>query len=98
MYRKKVKKPIVEEKKEKTTPAFLRPDYPYQAVGGELKPDECEDGEVFEIKCKECGMSIRTQGHNINATWERLQKSGCIGCGNNELRIYRVDMNKAPKG
>lgn len=25
--------PVVEEKKEKTTPAYLRDDYPYKAIG-----------------------------------------------------------------
>ena len=97
MFKKKVEEPIVEEKKEKPTPAFLREDYPYKAIGGELKPEECADGVVYEIKCHACEMSIRSQGQNIRNTWERLQSSGCIGCGNKELKIYKVDMSKAPK-
>ena len=94
--KKKEATPPVEEKKEKPTPAFLRPDYPYQAVGEALKPEDCEDGVVYEIKCHACEMSIRSQGQNLRSTYERLHSTGCIGCGNKELVIKRVDMSKAP--
>ena len=93
---KKKEEPKVETPKEKPTPAFLRDDYPYKAVGDELKPEDCEDGVVYEIKCHACEMSIRSQGQNIRNTWERLRSSGCIGCGNKELVIRKVDMSKAP--
>lgn len=99
MFKKKVETPQPEQPKEKPTPAFLRPDYPYQAVGDELDVSQVEDGVVYEIKCHQCEMSIRSQGQNIRSTWNRLKDSGCIGCGNKELVIKRVDMsaaNKAP--
>lgn len=94
---KKVEEPMVEEKKEKPTPAYLRDDYPYKAVGEALKPEECVDGVVYEIWCNQCQMSIRSQGQNIRAQWERLKNSGCIGCGNKELVIRKVDMSAAEK-
>ena len=40
-------------------------------------------------------MAIRSQGCNIKPTYERLMaENGCIGCGNKELVIKRVDMSK----
>lgn len=90
--------PPVEEKKEKPTPAFLRPDYPYKAIGDPITDmDTLENGVVYEIKCHQCEMSIRSQGQNIRSTYERLKDSGCIGCGNKDLKVYKVDMSKAPK-
>ena len=96
--KRKVETPPVEEKKEKPTPAFLRPDYPYQAVGEAITDlDQLQPGVVYEIKCHQCEMSIRSQGQNIKSTYERLMAgNGCIGCGNKELVIKRVDMSKAP--
>ena len=94
--RKKEATPPVEEKKEKPTPAFLRDDYPYKAVGEALSVDELQPGVVYEIKCHACEMSIRSQGQNIRSTYERLKSTGCIGCGNKNLVIKRVDMSKAP--
>lgn len=89
--------PQPEAPKEKPTPAFLRPDYPYQAVGDAITDlDSLEPGVVYEIKCHQCEMSIRSQGQNIKSTYERLRSSGCIGCGNKDLVIKRVDMSKAP--
>lgn len=95
--KKKVEEPKVEQPKEKPTPAYLRDDYPYKAVGDALKPEECEDGVVYEIWCSQCQMSIRSQGQNIRSQYERLKDSGCIGCGNKELVIRRVDMSAAKK-
>ena len=94
---KKVEEPKVEQKVEKPTPAYLRDDYPYKAVGEALKPEECVDGVVYEIWCDKCQMSIRSQGQNIRAQYERLKDSGCIGCGNKELIIRKVDMSAAEK-
>lgn len=95
--KKNAAEPVTENKvAEKPTPAFLRPGYPFQAVGEELSLDQVEDGVIYEIKCHQCEMSIRSQGQNIKATYERLKSSGCIGCGNKELIIKRVDMSKAP--
>lgn len=91
--KKKVEEPKVEEPKEKPTPAFLRDDYPYKAVGDAITDLETlEDGVIYEIKCHQCEMSIRSQGQNIRSTYERLKDSGCIGCGNKDLVIKRVDM------
>ena len=89
--------PMVEEKpKEKPTPAFLREDYPYKAVGEVIKDlDTLESGQVYEIKCNQCEMSIRSQGQNIKSTYERIKNTGCIGCGNKELVIRKVDMSAA---
>ena len=82
---------------EKPTPAFLRSDYPYQAVGDVIENiDTLEDGVVYEIKCHACEMSIRSQGKNIKSINKRLKESGCIGCGNKELIIRRVDMSHVP--
>ena len=94
---KKVEEPVVEEKKEKPTPAYLREDYPYKAVGEALEVGEVEDGVVYEIWCDKCQMSIRSQGQNIRVQYERLKDSGCIGCGNKELVIRRMDMSAVAK-
>ena len=92
----KKRKPVQEQVKEKPTPAFLRRDYPYQTIGEPINDLEMlEEGVVYEIKCHQCEMSIRSQGQNIKSTYERLKESGCIGCGNKELVIRRVDMSKA---
>ena len=99
MFRKKktVEKTVVEQPKEKPTPAYLREDYPYKAVGSALDVSEVIDGVVYEIWCENCQMSIRSQGQNIRSQYERLKASGCIGCGNKELVIRKVDMSGAPK-
>ena len=99
--KKKAEAPAVEqtEQKEKPTPAFLREDYPYKAVGEPITDiNSLEDtGVVYEIKCPKCEMSIRSQGKNIKSTYERLMGgNGCIGCGNKELVVKLVDMSKAP--
>lgn len=81
---------------EKPTPAFLREDYPYKTVGEALTDlDELESGAVYEIKCPACEMSIRSQGVNIKSTFERLQSTGCIGCGGKNLVVRKVDMSAA---
>ena len=84
-----------EKKRRKATPAFLRPDYPYQAVGEAIIDlYELQEGEIYEIKCPKCKMSIRSQGQNIKSAYERLMaSSGCIGCGNRELIVKRVNMS-----
>lgn len=94
---KKVEEPLVEQKVEKPTPAYLREDYPHKAVGGALKVEEVVDGVGYEIWCDKCQMSIRSQGQNIRGQWERLKDSGCIGCGNKNLIIRKVDMSAAGK-
>ena len=75
MFGKKAKaEPIAEEKKEKPTPAYLRPDYPYQAIGDPITDLDTlvPTGVLYEIKCHKCEMSIRSQGVNIKPTYERL--------------------------
>ena len=96
--KKKDTEPALKQPKaeEKATPAFLREDYPYKAVGGAIENlDELDPGAVYEIKCQECEMSIRSQGVNIKGTMEKLKESGCIGCGNKDLLVRRVDMRLA---
>lgn len=102
MFKKKDKAetPIVEERKEKPTPAYLGPDYPYQAVGDVITDLDSlvQNGVLYEIKCPQCEMSIRSQGCNIKSTYERLvNENGCIGCGNKELVVKLVDTSKMPK-
>ena len=87
-----------EAPKEKPTPAFLREDYPYKAVGEPITElDSLDPTTVYEIKCNQCEMSIRSQGVNIKPTYQRLAESGCIGCGNKELVVKKVDMGAAPQ-
>lgn len=97
MFGKKKPEPVIDPPQEKPTPAFLREDYPYKAVGEPIvNLSELQNGVVYEIKCHQCEMSIRSQGQNIRSTYERLMSaSGCLGCGNKELVIMRVDMSKA---
>lgn len=83
---------------QKPTPAYLHPDYPYQAVGNPItNMDELQDeGVLYEINCHECEMSIRSQGKNIKQTYARLMAGdGCIGCGNKDLEVRRVNTSKA---
>ena len=98
--KKKVKQEPVPETKpaEKPTPAFLRPDYPYQAVGDPITDlDSLADRELYELKCHQCEMSIRMQGCRMKEDYGRLMERGCIGCGNKDLVLRRVDMSSAPK-
>ena len=86
----------VEMQKEKPVPAYLRPEYPYQAIGEPITDPKLlkETGILYEIKCPQCEMSIRSQGVNIRRTYEKMMKeNGCIGCGNKELIIREVDMS-----
>ena len=94
----KKKVPVDEKPQEKPTPAYLREDYPYKAVGEAITDlDLLEDGVLYEIKCHQCEMSLRSQGQNIKKTYERLKENGCLGCGNKDLVIKKVDMSSAPK-
>lgn len=104
MFGRKKRKPVEEplptpQPVEKPTPAYLRDDYPYKAVGDpitDLSGLE-NDGTVYEIRCPQCETTIRSQGANIRDTYERLMAgAGCLGCGNKELIVKRVDMSAAP--
>jgi len=91
---------MVEEKKEKPTPTYLRDDYPYKAIGEAITDLDSlvQKGVLYEIKCPKCEMSIRSQGHNIKSTYERLMnEKGCIGCGNKKLVVKRVNSSKLEK-
>ena len=83
----KKKQLILEPKsapQEKPTPTFLREDYPFKAIGDAFTElDSLEPSTVYEIKCPDCEMSIRSQGvnkKNIRAAsgdWlHRLWKKG----------------------
>lgn len=77
-------------------PAFLREDYPYRAIGESINDFSLlSDTELYEIKCNQCQITIRSQGKNIKETYLRLTEgSGCFGCGNKMLIIRKVDMKK----
>lgn len=97
MFGKKKTEPV-KKPAEKPTPAYLREDYPYKAVGDAITDlDSLESGVLYEIKCNQCEMSLRSQGQNIKKTYERLKENGCLGCGNKDLIIKKVDMSSAPK-
>ena len=67
-------------------------------------------GVLYEIKCPKCEMSIRTQGCNVKRVYEKLMNGvqvknedgsvrteggkGCIGCGNRELVVKKIDMTQ----
>lgn len=83
---------------EKPTPAYLRENYPYKAVGEAITDlDLLENGVLYEIKCNQCEMSLRSQGQNIKKTYMRLKENGCLGCGNKDLVLKKVDMTAATK-
>lgn len=91
---KKGKKVVAKENEEKLTPAYLREDYPYKAIGEEITDmSMIQDGLVYEINCPICKMCIRSQGQNIREIYQRLiNDSGCFGCGNKDLVVKLVDM------
>jgi len=94
----KKKAPVNDKPQEKPTPAYLRDDYPYNAIGDAITDlDSLEDGVLYEIKCHQCEMSLRSQGQNIKKTYERLKENGCLGCGNKDLVLKKVDTTSAPK-
>ena len=94
----KKKVPVDEKPQEKPTPAYLCEDYPYKAAGEVITDlDSLEDGVLYEIKCHQCEMSLRSQGQNIKKTYESLKEKGCLGCGNKDLVLKKVVMSSAPK-
>ena len=53
----------VEKPVEKPTPAYLREGYQYKSIGDAITDlDSLEDGVLYEIKCHQCEMSLRSQG------------------------------------
>lgn len=112
MFGKKKNEPVKEPVAQKPTPAYLREDYPYPAVGEPITDLDSlvPTGVLYEIKCPQCEMSIRSQGVNIKPTYEKMMNGvevknddgttrieggkGCIGCGNRNLVIKAVDMSR----
>ena len=87
------------EKREKPTPAYLREDYPYPAVGEPITDLDTlqPTGVLYEIRCPECETTIRSQGCNIKSTYEKLMReNGCVGCGNKTLVVRMVDTSNMP--
>ena len=75
-------------------PSFLRDDYSYKSMGEEIgRLSKLKDDKIYEIKCNNCEMSVRSQGKNIIEIFERLKESGCIGCKNKDLVVKMVDMS-----
>ena len=72
------------------TPAFLRPLYPFRAVGDALDVTRLDDityikmeGVLYELKCPnpDCVMNIRTQGRNLKNLYDHIKEvSGCPVC------------------
>ena len=97
MFGKKKTEPITKPA-DKPTPAYLREDYPFKAIGEAITNlDSLEKGVLYEIKCPQCEMSLRSQGQNIKSTYQKLTANGCLGCGNKDLVLKKVDMSAAPK-
>lgn len=98
---KTVEEPVVTQTpEEKPTPAYLRDDYPYKAVGDPITDLDTleESGVIYEIWCDACKTCIRSQGKNIKDTYKRLMAgNGCLGCGSKDLVVRRVDMGDAEK-
>ena len=84
---------VVEQPKEKPTPAYLREDYPYKAVGEPITDLDSlvQTGVLYEIKCPKCEMSIRSQGVNIKPTYERMINGAEV---KNEDGTVRVEGGK----
>ena len=84
---------LSESTQNKNNAAFFDDNYIYKSSGGHIVDlNSLEDEEVYEIRCIECGISIRSQGCNIKNTYRRLTDSGCIGCGKNEFTIKHVNI------
>ena len=92
------------------TPAFLRPLYPYRAVGEPLDASRLDDasyvqmeGVLYELKCPNpaCALNVRTQGVNLKSLYERLRdESGCPSCklqfGEKDAQGYQFKEGEIP--
>ena len=92
------------------TPAFLRPLYPYRAVGEALDTTRLGDasyiqmeGALYELKCPnpDCAMNVRTQGVNLKSLYEQIRDgSGCPVCklqfGENDAKGYTFKDGEIP--
>ena len=95
---------------EDKTPAFLRPLYPYRAVGEPLDTARLDDpgylqmtGVLYELKCPnpDCVLNIRTQGVNVKSLYDKVRnESGCPACklqfGENDARGYTFKEGEIP--
>lgn len=79
-------------------PAFLKPLYPFRAIGNPLDPKaiDCEEVALYELKCPnpECVCAIHTRACNVGKMDEKIrQDSGCPVCklqfGENDIKGYR---------
>ena len=79
---------------EKPTPTFLKEDYPYPAIGEAITdPGQIASDALYEIKCPNCQMAVRSRGKTIWETYRRLTEGpGCFGCRNKSLILKKVDM------
>ena len=93
--------PHVEQPVEKPMPAYLRPDYPYKAVGEPIVDFSVirQTGVLYEIKClvPECFLCARTQGVNIPGLFDKMTTDGCPSCKGKEFVVREVDMSKKDK-
>lgn len=92
---KRVNLPMVETNSQKTIPSFLKQNYPYQSLKKRITdPQQIKNTAVYEIKCNNCETSIRLQGKRIPLIYERIKGFGCLNCGNIDLFLYSVDINR----
>lgn len=93
--------PASTQRQEKPTPAFLRADYPYPAIGEPITDLSTlkETGVLYEIKCQtpECGLCVRSQGVNIPRVYEKLITDGCMDCQGKTFVVREVDMSRMQK-
>ncbi len=101
-----------ENKNETSVLKFAGDNYPYETVEDTITDfDSLElHGVMYEIKCLQCELSIRSQGCNIKRVYERLLNGvqvknqdgsirieggkGCIGCGSRNFIVKKVNMTK----
>ena len=83
---------------EKPTPAYLRPDYPYQAIEEPINDLTTiqPTGVLYEIGCTSpgCSLCARTQGVNIPGLHEKMCADGCPSCKGKSFIVREVDMGK----
>lgn len=81
-----------------TTPTFLRDDFPYQTIGGNIaNMDTLFSDCVYEIRCPSCEMRIRAQGQKLCSLHEKLVNTGCLNCSGRSLIVNTVDMEPESK-
>ena len=86
-----------EQPAEKPMPAYLRPDYPYQAIGEPITDFSLiqQTGVLYEIKCltPDCCLCARSQGVNIPGLYEKMSTDGCPSCKGKDFVVREVDMS-----